>query len=85
MVPVIAIPAALKLVKNAVVLVEWAQLTPQVLVDLEEPDLKKFRLKPTEKKPTTLICIHKVDNQQMYKRRPLVVHIWIDEELNYAG
>lgn len=33
--PVIAIPAAFKLVKDAVVLIERAQLTPQVLVDLK--------------------------------------------------
>lgn len=32
--PVIAIPAAFKLVKDAVVLIERAQLTPQVLMDL---------------------------------------------------
>lgn len=50
MVPVIAIPAALKLVKNAVVLIEWAQLTSQVLVDLQkESDVKTFRPKPTQK------------------------------------
>lgn len=42
--PVTAIPAAFKLVKDAVILIERAQLTPQVLMDLKwsEAGLKGF-------------------------------------------
>lgn len=34
--PVVAIPAAFKLVKDAVVLVQRAQFAPQVFVDLKD-------------------------------------------------
>jgi len=41
--PVVAVPDALKLVKDAVVLIERAQLTPEILVNLWQKKRVKSR------------------------------------------
>ena len=40
LIPVCSVPNTFKLVKDTVILVEGAQLTSQVVMDLEEADMK---------------------------------------------
>ena len=44
--PVIPVPTALKLVKDAVVFIEWAQLTPEIFMHLLEESLLSDIQKP---------------------------------------